>query len=216
MSIHPALALLAAFALPTVLASTWRPGVERAAEEQGAPSNRLARHLFVTATTAPPGKEVRVTGIGDRLVAGRRGLGSVVRAGGRGALGKCPLAHAGVGVLRSRVRRRRVVHDAGYPCDAGQCPARAGGGFPAVGIHRCHRGRDRFPARHLARRLEAPCLARGLRGRTDRALRRAGTAATRYRNPLRARLLRLSRHGATRARGCLPRSPGRLRGGHRR
>src|SRR5208337_4957163 len=72
ISIHPALALLAAFALPTVLASSWRPGVERAAEEQGAASNRLARHLFATATTAPPGKEVRVTGIGDRLVAGRR------------------------------------------------------------------------------------------------------------------------------------------------
>ncbi len=29
MSVHPALALLAVFALPTVLASTWRPGVER-------------------------------------------------------------------------------------------------------------------------------------------------------------------------------------------
>ena len=72
MSIHPALALLAVFALPTVLTSTWRPGVERAAEERGAPANRLARHLFVTATTAPPGKEVRVTGIGDRLVAERR------------------------------------------------------------------------------------------------------------------------------------------------
>src|SRR5207244_7496922 len=72
MSIHPALALLAAFALPTVLTSVWRPGVERAAHEQGAPANRLARHLFVTATTAPPGKEVRVTGIGDRLVARRR------------------------------------------------------------------------------------------------------------------------------------------------
>jgi ATP-binding cassette subfamily B protein len=72
MSIHPVLALLAAFALPTVFASAWRPGVERAAEEQGAASNRLARHLFVTATTAPPGKEVRVTGIGDRLAAGRR------------------------------------------------------------------------------------------------------------------------------------------------
>ncbi len=72
MSIHPALALLAAFALPTVFASTWRPGVERAAEESGAPFNRLARHLFVTATTAPPGKEVRVTGIGDRLAAERR------------------------------------------------------------------------------------------------------------------------------------------------
>lgn len=72
VSIHPALALLVVCALPTVLASTWRPGVERAAEERGAPANRLARHLFATATTAPPGKEVRVTGIGDRLVAERR------------------------------------------------------------------------------------------------------------------------------------------------
>ena len=71
-SIHPALVLLAVFALPTVLTSTWRPAIERAAQEQGAPSNRLARHLFVTATTAPPGKEVRVTGIGSRLVAQRR------------------------------------------------------------------------------------------------------------------------------------------------
>ena len=68
----PALALLAAFALPTVFASTWRPGVERTVEEQVAPFSRLARHLFATATTAPPGKEVRVTGIGDRLVADRR------------------------------------------------------------------------------------------------------------------------------------------------
>ena len=72
MSIHPALALLAAFAMPTVLTATWRPAVERAAHERGAQANRLARHLFVTATTAPPGKEVRVTGIGPRLVAQRR------------------------------------------------------------------------------------------------------------------------------------------------
>ncbi len=72
MSIHPALALLAGFALPTVLTSTWRPGVERAAEELGASANRLARHLFDTATTAPPGKEVRVMRIGDRLVTRRR------------------------------------------------------------------------------------------------------------------------------------------------
>src|SRR5207253_10023076 len=72
VAIHPALALLAAFAMPTVLTAAWRPGVERAASERGAPANRLARHLFVTATTAPPGKEVRVTGIGDRLVAERR------------------------------------------------------------------------------------------------------------------------------------------------
>lgn len=72
MSVHPTLALLALFALPTVLVSAWRPGVERAAEEKGAPANRLARHLFVTATTASPGKEVRATGIGTRLVMDRR------------------------------------------------------------------------------------------------------------------------------------------------
>jgi ATP-binding cassette subfamily B protein len=72
MSIHPALALLVVFALPTVLTSTWRPGVERAAEERGAPANRLARHLFTTATTAPAGKEVRVTQIGERLARERR------------------------------------------------------------------------------------------------------------------------------------------------
>jgi ATP-binding cassette subfamily B protein len=72
MSIHPALVALALFALPTVYTSSWRPGVERAAEERRASSARLAQHLFTTATTAPPGKEVRVTRIGQRLVEDRR------------------------------------------------------------------------------------------------------------------------------------------------
>ncbi len=71
-SIHPALLLLAVFAIPTVLTSGWRPAVERAAQESGAPHNRLSRHLFTIATTAAPGKEVRVTGIGERLVTNRR------------------------------------------------------------------------------------------------------------------------------------------------
>jgi ATP-binding cassette subfamily B protein len=72
VSIHPALAALALFAVPTVLTSTWRPAVERAAQERAAPWNRLARHLFTTTTTASPGKEVRVLGIGSRLAASRR------------------------------------------------------------------------------------------------------------------------------------------------
>jgi ATP-binding cassette subfamily B protein len=72
VSIHPALAALALFALPTVATSTWRPGVERAAEEKASAASRLARHLFQTATTAAPGKEVRVTGIGARLAGERR------------------------------------------------------------------------------------------------------------------------------------------------
>ena len=72
MTIHPALALLAVFALPTVLSSTWRPTVERKAQERGAEANRLARHLFDMATTAAPGKDVRVAGIGDQLIVDRR------------------------------------------------------------------------------------------------------------------------------------------------
>jgi ATP-binding cassette, subfamily B, bacterial len=71
-SIHPALVLLAVFALPAVVTATWRPAVERAAQELAAQPNRLARHLFTIATTASPGKEVRVAGIGDRLAAWRR------------------------------------------------------------------------------------------------------------------------------------------------
>ena len=72
MSIHPALILLAVFAVPTAITSTWRPAVERAVQERAAQPKRLARHLFTVATTAAPGKEVRVTGIGDRLIADRR------------------------------------------------------------------------------------------------------------------------------------------------
>src|SRR5436190_21482479 len=68
MSVHPALVLLAVFAVPTALTATWRPGIERVVQEQAAPFNRLARHLFTLATTAPAGKEVRVTGIGEKLM----------------------------------------------------------------------------------------------------------------------------------------------------
>ncbi|MFL6205574.1 MAG: ABC transporter ATP-binding protein [Acidimicrobiales bacterium] len=71
-SVDPALLLLGVFALPTVATSSWRPAVERRAEESGAWAKRLATHLFTTATTAPPAKEVRVTGIGPRLVEQRR------------------------------------------------------------------------------------------------------------------------------------------------
>jgi ATP-binding cassette, subfamily B, bacterial len=71
-SIHPALLLLAVFAVPTVVTSSWRPAIERTAQERGAQANRLARHLFTLATTAPPGKEVRVAGIGEDIIRDRR------------------------------------------------------------------------------------------------------------------------------------------------
>ena len=70
-SIHPALVLLTLCALPPVFTSSWRPGVERRAQELGSQAHRLSRHLFDVATTAAPGKDVRVTGIAETL-AGRR------------------------------------------------------------------------------------------------------------------------------------------------
>jgi ATP-binding cassette subfamily B protein len=71
-SVHPLLMVLPLFAAPALATSTWRPAVERRVEEAVVVHRRLARHLFVLGTSAPPGKEVRVTGTGDRLVDGRR------------------------------------------------------------------------------------------------------------------------------------------------
>ncbi len=72
MTIDPRLVLLIVFAVPTVLSSAWRPGVERQVEEQFAQHNRLAEHLFATATSAAAAKEIRVTGIGRNLADRRR------------------------------------------------------------------------------------------------------------------------------------------------
>ena len=66
-SIHPALVVLLLAGLPAVSMSLWRPAVERAVEEAAAPHDRLARHLFLLATTPGPAKEVRLTGIGTTL-----------------------------------------------------------------------------------------------------------------------------------------------------
>ena len=70
--IHPALMALVLFAIPSLASSLWRPGLERAIEEKFASFNRLARHLFDIATTAPPGKEIRLTGLTKSLKERRR------------------------------------------------------------------------------------------------------------------------------------------------
>jgi ATP-binding cassette subfamily B protein len=72
MTVHPALAVLVLFALPTVVTSTWRAGVERRTEEAAAPHKRLARHFFELGTMAGPGKEIRVTRTEKLLVDRRR------------------------------------------------------------------------------------------------------------------------------------------------
>lgn len=70
--VHPALLLLGVFALPTAVASFWRPDVERKAQDRGAQTQRLSRHLFQLATTAAPGKEVRTIGMEKQVVRERR------------------------------------------------------------------------------------------------------------------------------------------------
>jgi len=72
ISIDPLLVLLVVFAVPTVVSSAWRPAVERRIEERFAQHNRLAEHLFATATSAAAAKEVRVTRIGSDLANRRR------------------------------------------------------------------------------------------------------------------------------------------------
>ena len=67
-------------------------GVERAAQERGAQANRLARHLFTIATTAPPGKEVRVTGhrrAPRRPSGARRGSAGTGRSRRRAGARRC-------------------------------------------------------------------------------------------------------------------------------
>ncbi len=71
-TVNPVLITLVLFALPTVAATSWRPVVERVAQERGAQSTRLATHLYALSTTASPGKELRVLGIGAALADRRR------------------------------------------------------------------------------------------------------------------------------------------------
>ncbi len=71
-TVNPVLIVLVVFAVPTVAATSWRPVVERVAQERGAQADRLARHLFTLSTTASSGKELRVLGIGPELARQRR------------------------------------------------------------------------------------------------------------------------------------------------
>jgi ATP-binding cassette subfamily B protein len=66
------LIFLPLFAIPIVITSTWRPGVERRVEEDVSQHDRLARGLYTLGTTPPPAKELRVTGISEQLVKDRR------------------------------------------------------------------------------------------------------------------------------------------------
>ncbi len=71
MSIDSLLGLLAVSALPAVLMSSWRPGIEQDAQERAASDQRFSRHIYETATDVSASKEIRVMGAGDRLAVRR-------------------------------------------------------------------------------------------------------------------------------------------------
>ena len=98
-SISPVFVLLALFAVPAAMTATWRAGAERAAQERSASHKRLSRHLFDLGTTAGPGKELRLAGIGERIVAWRDAAFKASLAPVQAARWRSAAWHAGAWVL---------------------------------------------------------------------------------------------------------------------
>jgi ATP-binding cassette subfamily B protein len=96
------------FALPTVRRRDLAPGVERAVEARR-PARAAGRHLFVLGTTAPPGKEVRVTGNGRACVRAARAEWRALVRPMRRARWATACGHAWPGRLRLGLRRRDRV-----------------------------------------------------------------------------------------------------------
>ncbi len=154
-----------------------------------------ARHLFDLATTAPPGKEVRVTGIGDTTAhRAPHGVGTMVRTGHRGAVDSAIWHAPGGRCSASRTWRPRCGCRSLRRLHRWRCRAGADGRVAPFGLHGCDGRGDRIPARDLAGRFETPGVAGGL-CRVDRCrapTRRCPDASSG--DSLRARVLRLSRH----------------------
>lgn len=67
-SLHPALLLLPLFGVPALLAARSSATRERDAQERTGEERRLLRHVVTLGSKASPGKEIRVFGLGSRLL----------------------------------------------------------------------------------------------------------------------------------------------------
>ena len=168
-SVHPALIALALFAVPTVVVASWRAGTERKVWEIVAAGRRLDRHLLGLGTTAGPGKEIRLAGIGDRLARLRWSTwetwyGKIARNRSASA----SWAALDLGALRRGLRRRdrRRRHRARR--HRGRRPAGARGRRQPVALSRHDGGAGGLPAL-VRRRRQPPGVARALRRRAPRA-----------------------------------------------
>ena len=157
MSIHPALALLALFALPTVVT------VDLATRGR---ARRAGARRAVQPACASSLRDVDDRAAGERSARHRHRrpahcrtalcLANGSRARRSSAVGIGGMAHARVGRVWRGIRRRGGVRRARLRVVGGQCAARAGRWITVVRVHRRDRRRNRIPARLLvygARRL---------------------------------------------------------------
>jgi len=209
-SVNPVLITLVLFAIPTVAATSWRPAVERAAQERGAQADRLARHLFALSTNAATGKELRVLGIGPALAERRRAswehwyaplAAARTRSSAWYAAGWAVFALGYVGA---------IVLVAADACGHPGADRRG----QALFVCRRHGERDRLPARHLDGRIAAAGLAGGLRQRHRPGRGQAGPRHPGPGDTVRARHVHLSGVGPASAPGRRPVPPGRVRDRH--
>ena len=138
-SIHPALVLLIAFAVPTVLTSTWRPAVERSAQERGRKPKPAGaplvqyRHNRFSRKGSPCGWDRRAPG--DRS-SGR--VGGLVQACRIRPTGLGMVALAGLGDFRIRVCWRGSVCIVWSTCPRQLGIVGAGCGRAPLGLHWSH------------------------------------------------------------------------------
>jgi len=66
-TVHPVLLLLPAFGVPSLLLEGKAERIRRKVWEETTERQRASSHLFQLATTAAPGKELRIFGVGDEL-----------------------------------------------------------------------------------------------------------------------------------------------------
>ena len=140
---------------PTVLTSTWRPGVERTAEERGAPDEPAGpapvrdRHHGAARQGGAGHRHRPAPGAPSGARPGSAGTGRVAAA----RWGSAAWHIVGLGGLRRRATSARSCFVAsGLDGGRGGRAAGARRRRAALGLHRRHRRRDRLPARHLAGR----------------------------------------------------------------
>src|SRR5207244_1047932 len=68
-TLYPVLALLPVLGLPALAANSYATNLAAKARERGAPSTRLRDHLFRTAASPSAGKELRIYGLLDEILA---------------------------------------------------------------------------------------------------------------------------------------------------